>query len=244
MFSEKVNGKFTSCVGCGNYDACKWYGLKQQHSGIQIPQTELIICEYCADNAFTPKELYVNNIIGDNYSCDMTSTNILLKHGYDRRCLHYSKLRFNVNHISATNSSFRPTPIQSSTRGMMVIKLPYGAYWEFVIRANPKFDLGNGKYYIKYQMNSVSGNIVETPKDYLPLMDCKLYRISNYSTMRQSTFQYTDQDSLKDSTFKITVDLYQAIIDDNCNADFEYKRTISVTLKIVNEFEKILSVED
>ena len=221
MHSELVTGP----VACINDKSvpCKWYGLKINKSRVRVPMNILSICEYCTNINFDYSEVYTDT---EEYTSCNVKTMLC---NYTRRYIRYSGFQLNINSYHPSYDwDFVISPLQNSKPGVMNVALCADTYWLLVIRLDPKFDLGNGSYYMKCSMKSVSGKSVDmSGHDYIPLASNVIHKISGYNSSVQSRFQYSDQSRLEDNTFVIIIDLYE-IVDDI----YTFKRTIPITLNL------------
>ena len=209
MFTTRDSGKLIACAKDSTQLSCKWYGI--MYKGCQVPKERVLICEFCAEHAFRSKELYAVPVHTTHavYECDMFHTNLLLEYGYDRRCIHYNGLRINVNHVSPRNSDFRPTTLQQPKTGQLVVKLPTGAYWELAIKADPTGFLGDGSYYMKFNMIHAN-KIVETPTDYIQIPSGVPFKTNNFKSHNgyNRLFQFDNNSRDDENTFEIDISVY------------------------------------
>ena len=211
MFSEKIKGRIISCSTL----SCKWYILNQHE--------DVFICEYCADNYFSSRELEHDLklvSLNDNHKCDMSRS---AYYGYERRYFTYNGFQFNARYSFPNESESQPAPLRIPKPGSMIVQLPNDAYWELILKVNPNWDLGNGYYFMKCRMNGM-----DITDDYLPIRSNNLYKINSYN-------KFTRQSCLEDDIFEIIIYLYHR---KSVNDKYEFTRTISITLKLTLGFNR------
>ena len=232
MLSEKITGKFTSCVKSGDHSVCKWYCIRPKRTN-ELFIKNTFICEYCASNYFGSREqnnnvLYILLCGVGPFSCGMTKCDLLIQHGIERRYFDHSGFRFSIKYAHPDEDpEYHIASLRSPQPHIMIAQLPSAVYWDLLITTTS--DLCDGSYYIKCNMHNAVCNFVEIPNQYLPIYCNSMYRINSFRLRGLPNFLYT-RDNSDDHIFNITIDLYQQV-------DFSHNhiRKIQIVLKLVSD---------
>ena len=153
-------GDSIGCIGHNKHNTkAQWFGYI--NNGTRIDPHSLTFCNFCAKNYFTTEQVF--EVLDTDYPylkpklvCDTPITDVCLKYGIDKRCVHYRGIRFNVNLIDESNKVWIPTMIipteagsKASYNGVGIFPIPTMCYWEFVVKIDPNGKYNYGDYYLK-----------------------------------------------------------------------------------------------
>lgn len=145
----------------------KWYGVYSEN-GEKIDPSQLSFCEFCGENGFTAKEVFLITkkeypFITNELSCDAPITEKYKSLIGDKRCVYFNGIKFNVNITDEADKMWSPIlkipteqGINAASKGVLLAPIPSMSYWEFVVKADEEGKYYDSKYY--YKVKGVFGD--------------------------------------------------------------------------------------
>lgn len=137
--SRDINGNSRCCVGQNGDISTKWYALND------IPYSQFILCEYCANNSGIKKErIQPLDFRIHKQTCSTLFREKSLYYNLDIRGMCYKGIKFNVNITDKGGDKFRPSlrvpgSDNAIKQGTLMTILPSGCYWELSLSPDPNY---------------------------------------------------------------------------------------------------------
>lgn len=152
---------------CQGKKSTKCFGYIR--SGMKIPTSELVFCEFCAKNYFEEGETYEeidSSLI--NKSCKIAHKPLVERYGISNRNTYYGEVQVNVNVVNPSDEEFVAAckipgekGREASKHGAHICLLPSQCYYEIGVGISSTSRYAGSTFYYKVNAKTKDGRVIK-----------------------------------------------------------------------------------